>query len=1009
MTASEIRQAFFDFFKSKGHVIVPSAPIVIKNDPTLMFTNAGMNQFKSIFLGEEAAKYPRVADTQRCLRVSGKHNDLEEVGIDTYHHTMFEMLGNWSFGDYFKKEAIAWSWELLTEVYKLDKDRLYVTYFEGDEKEGLEKDLETYGLWKQYVDEDHILPGNKKDNFWEMGETGPCGPCSEIHYDNREDAERLKVKGETLVNADHDQVIEIWNDVFMQFNRLKDGSLQPLPAKHVDTGMGFERLVRSLQGKKSNYDTDVFQPLIQFISEKSGKKYNSAAKPGDADWNEAVAMRVLADHVRAISFAIADGQLPSNNKAGYVIRRILRRGVRYSYQYLGFKAPFINQLVPLLAEQFKGVFDELYNQRDFVQKVVLEEESSFLRTLEDGIQIFDSTLNNEIGSNFSSFFDNNPELKEALSNAYVRNKDLNAEIIKILKENPSLNDKLNSYPDMSKVLSVVSSLTDKLSSYPDLNKVLSAVSSVTDKINSDPGLKKVLLAVSSLTNDINSDPELKSAILNSSNLSKNVGIFKDLKFSGESAFKLQDTYGFPIDLTELMAKERGFEVDENEYNKALQAQKFRSRAATAIDTGDWVVLKDDDTVEFTGYDELETIAHVVKYRKVTAKGKEQYQIVLDKTPFYAESGGQVGDKGELVFADGDVVEVTDTKKENNLIVHFTDKLPDNPDDVLTAIVNAELRTSTENNHTATHLLHAALKQVLGSHVNQKGSLVNADYLRFDFSHFAKVTEDELAEIEAIVNEKVRENIALKEERSVVYAEAIKSGVTALFGEKYGEYVRVITFDDEFSKELCGGTHVKATGQIGFFKIIGESAVAAGVRRIEAITGIAAENYINGQSKLVHQLKELLKNPKDISKSVESLLEENNRLKKEIEKSIIEKSSGLKNELAQKAEAINGTNFIAQKVQLPNADAVKNLAYQLKDIVPNLFLVLAAEISEKPSLTVMIAESVVKDKGLNAGNIVRELAKEIKGGGGGQPFFATAGGSDVDGLDRALEKAKGYIA
>jgi alanyl-tRNA synthetase len=892
MTATEIRQAFLDFFASKGHTIVPSAPIVVKNDPTLMFTNAGMNQFKAIFLGDEAAKYARVADTQRCLRVSGKHNDLEEVGIDTYHHTMFEMLGNWSFGDYFKKEAIAWSWELLTEVYKIDKERLYVTVFEGDEKEGLPKDQEAYDYWKQYVPEDRILLGNKKDNFWEMGETGPCGPCSEIHYDSREDSERLKVKGASLVNADDPLVIEIWNNVFMQFNRLKDGSLQPLPAKHVDTGMGFERLVRVLQGKTSNYDTDVFQPLIQFIAEKSGKKYNSEAKPGDADWNTAVAMRVLADHIRAVSFAISDGQLPSNNKAGYVIRRILRRAVRYSYQYLDFKEPFLNQLVPLLAEQFKGVFDELYNQKDFVQKVVLEEEVSFLRTLEKGIELYQQ---------------------------------------------------------------------EKLQAYWQFGEQKS---------------------------DATQSPQL---------------------FSGEIAFKLQDTHGFPIDLTELMAREDGLVVDMEGFNRFLAEQKSRSRAATAIDTGDWIVLKDDDTVEFTGYDETETIAHIVKYRKVTAKGKEQYQIVLDKTPFYAESGGQVGDTGDLVFPDGEIIQVTDTKKENGLIVHFTDKLPKAVDDALTAIVNIEQRTSTENNHSATHLLHAALKQVLGTHVNQKGSLVNAGYLRFDFSHFAKVTDDEIAKIEAIVNEKIRENIYLKEERNVPYDLAISGGVTALFGEKYGDFVRVITFDEKFSKELCGGTHVKATGQIGFFKIVAESAVAAGVRRIEAITGIAAEIYIGEQSKLVQQLRELLKNPKDISKSVEGLLDENAKLKKEIEKSILEKSSGLKNDLAQKAETINGISFIAQRVQLPNADAIKSLAYQLKDIVPDLFAVLAADIDGKPFLTVMIAENVVKEKNLNAGAIIRDLAKEIKGGGGGQPFFATAGGSDVSGLDKALERAKALIS
>ncbi|MES2428177.1 MAG: alanine--tRNA ligase [Bacteroidota bacterium] len=887
MTANEIRQAFLDFFASKGHTIVPSAPIVVKNDPTLMFTNAGMNQFKDIFLGEAPAKSPRVADTQRCLRVSGKHNDLEEVGIDTYHHTMFEMLGNWSFGDYFKKEAIEWSWELLTEVYKIDKNRLYVTIFEGDEKEGLPKDQEAYNFWKKYVPEDHILLGNKKDNFWEMGETGPCGPCSEIHYDNRTDAERAKVSGATLVNADDPQVIEIWNNVFMQFNRLKSGELQPLPAQHVDTGMGFERLVRVIQGKQSNYDSDVFSPMIDFIAQKSGKKYNAAAVPGDADWNTAVAMRVLADHIRAVSFTIADGQLPSNNKAGYVIRRILRRAVRYSYQYLEFKEPFLNQLVPLLADQFKGVFDELYNQKDFVQKVVLEEEVSFLRTLAAGIQRFD-------------FF-----VKQV-----------------------QVSNKVDTWGH-------------------------------------------------------------------------------NYKFSGAIAFELQDTFGFPIDLTQLMAHENGLEVDMEDFEFALEKQKTRSRAASAVDTGDWVILKDEETV-FTGYDETETISHVTKYRKVTAKGKEQYQLVLDKTPFYAESGGQVGDTGELVFPDGEIVYVTDTKKENGLIVHYVDKLPEDIDDALTAIVDKERRNNIMNNHSATHLLHAAMKRVLGAHVNQKGSLVNSDYLRFDFSHFAKVTDEELSQIEAIVNEKVRENIALKEQRDVPYDIAITSGVTALFGEKYGDHVRVITFDETFSKELCGGTHVKATGAIGYFKITSESAVAAGVRRIEAITGIGAESFIIEQNKLIGQVKELLKNPKDITKSIESLLEENALLKKVALQAILEKSAGLKDKLAKTTEFINGVNFIAQKVELPNADAIKNLAYNLKDIVPNLYLVLTAIIDGKPNITVMIDDRLVKEKGLNAGNIIRELAKEIQGGGGGQPFFATAGGKDISGLDTVLVKAKDFI-
>ncbi len=890
MTAKEIRQAFLDFFAGKGHAIVPSAPIVVKNDPTLMFTNAGMNQFKDIFLGETSPKFPRVADTQRCLRVSGKHNDLEEVGVDTYHHTMFEMLGNWSFGDYFKKEAIAWSWELLTGVFGMDKSRLYVTIFEGDEKEGLARDQEAYDYWAQYIEPSHILNGNKKDNFWEMGETGPCGPCSEIHYDGRTDEQRAEVNGATLVNGDDPQVIEIWNNVFMQFNRLKDGSLQPLPARHVDTGMGFERLVRVLQGKTSNYDTDVFMPMIEFIAEKSGIAYGAEERTD-------IAMRVMADHIRAISFAIADGQLPSNNKAGYVIRRILRRAVRYAYQYLNFKEPFLNQLVPILAGQFEGVFEELWNQKDFVQKVVLEEEVSFLRTLERGLKLLEG----------------------------------------------------------------------------DLTRQTTGAHTVTGDDDYDD---------------------------------KNTPPFRKL-VEGSTAFELYDTFGFPIDLTVLIARERGYEVDLDEFNLRLQVQKTLSRAATAIDTGDWVTLRDDDTVEFTGYDETETVAHIIKYRKVTAKGREQYQLVLDKTPFYAESGGQVGDTGELIFPNGDIIPVTDTKKENGLIVHFTDTLPATVEDALTAIVDADKRTNTENNHSATHLLHAAMKQVLGSHVNQKGSLVNAGYLRFDFSHFAKVTEDELAQIETIVNQKVRENINLVEQRNVPYQEAISSGVTALFGEKYGDYVRVITFDETFSKELCGGTHVKATGQIGYFKIVAESAVAAGVRRIEAITGEAAENYINEQAKLVQQVKELLKNPKDISKSIESLLEENARLKKEVEKSVLEKAAGLKHELAKQAQQINGINFIAAKVELPSADAVKNLAYQLKDIVTDLFLVLAANFDGKPNLTVMIAENLVKEKGLNAGTIVRELAKEIQGGGGGQPFFATAGGKNAAGLDAALKKAKSF--
>jgi alanyl-tRNA synthetase len=898
MTAKEIRQAYLKFFESKQHQIVSSAPIVVKNDPTLMFTNAGMNQFKDIFLGEAPAKYPRVTDTQRCLRVSGKHNDLEEVGIDTYHHTMFEMLGNWSFGDYFKKEAIAWSWELLTEVYGIPKDKLYVSIFEGDEKEGLPRDTEAYELWKQFVPEDRIILGNKKDNFWEMGDMGPCGPCSEIHVDCRPDEERAAVSGKELVNADHPQVIEIWNNVFMQFNRLKDGSLQPLPAQHVDTGMGFERLVRVLQNKASNYDTDVFQPLIQFISQKAGIVYG-------ADEKTDIAMRVMADHIRAISFVIADGQLPANNKAGYVIRRILRRAVRYAYTFLDLKDPFMNQLVPVLAEQFKGVFDELSLQQDFVQKVVLEEEVSFLRTLATGIQRFESYTKKQAEFLMS---ENAIELEKPFEDAWVYS---------ILKD--------------------------------------------------------------------------------------------QMVISGEFAFELQDTYGFPIDLTELMAREKRWNVDMDEYHISLQKQKSRSRAATAVDTGDWITVHPDPETEFVGYDDLEIETKILKYRQVTAKGKEQFQIVLQKTPFYGESGGQVGDTGRLedhsrMF----FVEITDTKKENGVIVHYTDTLPEDIDGQFWAVVDEDKRAQTNNNHSATHLLHAALKSVLGEHVNQKGSLVNPEYLRFDFSHFAKITDTELASIEHMVNKKIRENILLKEQRQVPYAEALSSGVTALFGEKYGEVVRIITFDDNYSKELCGGTHVQATGQIGYFKILSESAVAAGVRRIEAITADAAEAFIVSQDQEINQLKALLKGNKDLAAAVTALIEENARLKKDAEKAVVERAGNLKHEIVHHMRTIEGINVIAVQVDLPNADAVKNLAFSLKDLVDNLFLVFTTLIDDKPGITVMLSENLVTERGLNASNIVRELAKDIQGGGGGQAFYATAGGKNKEGLPRVLEKVTALI-
>ncbi|WP_262250222.1 alanine--tRNA ligase [Parapedobacter soli] len=869
MTSREIRDAFLAFFKDKGHQIVPSAPVVIKNDPTLMFTNAGMNQFKDIFLGDAHASYPRVADTQRCLRVSGKHNDLEEVGIDTYHHTLFEMLGNWSFGDYFKKEAIAWSWELLTGVYNLDSDRLYVTVFEGDKGDGLPKDEEAYDFWKQVVPEDRILFGNKKDNFWEMGDTGPCGPSSEIHVDCRPDSERRKVDGKALVNADHPQVIEIWNLVFMQFNRQKDGSLKPLPAKHVDTGMGFERLVRVIQGKVSNYDTDVFQPIIGCIADRAGIRYGSSEKTD-------IAMRVMADHIRAVSFAIADGQLPSNNKAGYVIRRILRRGVRYAYTFLHFKEPFLHELIPLLAKQFEGVFDELIAQQDFVQKVVLEEEQSFLRTLVAGVHRFESYA----------------------------------------------------------------------AEYQTI--------------------------------------------------------------SGDFAFELYDTFGFPIDLTELLAREKGLSVDMFGFNRALDEQKNRSRAATAIDADDWVVLRSEEAIDFVGYDRLYCETEIVKYRKITAKGKDRYQLVLGITPFYAEGGGQVGDTGFLIAAGNhQTIAVVDTKRENGLIVHYTEELPSDLQGLFIAKVDVEKRRDTEANHSATHLLHAALKQVLGNHVNQKGSLVNADYLRFDFSHFAKMSEEELVQVERIVNTKIRENISLKEERDVPFQQAIDAGVTALFGEKYGDNVRVITFDREFSRELCGGTHVRATGQIGFFKITSEGAVAAGVRRIEAITGSEAERFVYEQSNTLNKLRGILNNPKDFVVALDRLLEENNSLKKEVEQALVEKAHQLKGELLAKSEDINGVKAIIARVDLPS-EAVKTLSYALKGSVDNLFLVLGAEVGGKPGLTVVVSEKLVKERGWNAATIVQELAKEISGGGGGQPFYATAGGKDASGLDRALAKAKAFL-
>lgn len=870
MNSNQIRQQFFDFFRSKGHEIVPSAPMVIKNDPTLMFTNAGMNQFKDIFLGNAPAKHKRVADSQKCLRVSGKHNDLEEVGVDTYHHTMFEMLGNWSFGDYFKKDAIAWAWELLTEVYKIDKDRIYVTVFEGSKDDNLEYDTDSYNYWKQLIAEDRIINGNKKDNFWEMGDTGPCGPCSEIHVDIRNEAERKKVDGKSLVNASHPHVIEIWNNVFMEFNRKADGSLEKLPAQHVDTGMGFERLCMVLQGKQSNYDSDIFQDIIGSISKRSGIEYKSS------DIKTDIAMRVIADHIRAISFAIADGQLPSNNKAGYVIRRILRRAVRYGYSFLNFKEPFLCDLVPVLVAKMGDTFTELKSQQDLISKVIREEENSFLKTLGNGILRFD-------------------EYRKTL---------------------------------------------------------------------------------------------------------------KGTNIDGKFAFELFDTFGFPIDLTELLARENKLEVDMKVFEENLQEQKSRSRAAAAVDTDDWVVLNEIPEEEFIGYDFLQTDVQVAKYRKVKSKGKEQFQLVFDKTPFYAESGGQVGDTGVLENGN-DKIFITDTKKENNLIIHFADKLPVKMEGSFKASVNTSKRLLTANNHSATHLLHAAMKKVLGKHVEQKGSLVNDEYLRFDFSHFAKVTDEEIEQIETIVNEKIRENIAV-EIKQMAIDEAKKTSAMALFGEKYGDIVRVVTMDKNFSIELCGGTHVKATGQIGMFKVTSESAIAAGVRRIEAVTAIKAEEFFKNKLKLLAEVNALLKNPADIVKSVQQLSEQNGELQKQVESLYREKAKSLKTELLAAATSHNGIKFISQKVNLDSGAAIKDLCFELKQ-EDNTFIVLGAEVSGKPQLFVAVSDNLVKDKKFHAGNIVKELAKEINGGGGGQPFFATAGGTESKGLDKALEAAKKFLA
>jgi alanyl-tRNA synthetase len=877
MKSQDIRKAYLNFFESKGHLIVPSAPIVLKDDPTLMFNNSGMAQFKEYFLGNGTPKSPRIADTQKCLRVSGKHNDLEDVGFDTYHHTMFEMLGNWSFGDYFKKEALAWAWEFLTEVLKLDKDRLYVSVFEGNPAENVPFDQEAFDIWKQYVSEDRIILGNKKDNFWEMGDQGPCGPCSEIHIDLRTDAERAAVSGRDLVNADHPQVVEIWNNVFMEFNRKADGSLEKLPAQHVDTGMGFERLCMAMQNVTSNYDTDVFTPLIAKVEEITGLKYTSnEVKNISEEQNKTnIAIRVIVDHVRAVAFAIADGQLPSNTGAGYVIRRILRRAIRYGFTFLGTKEPFINKLVEVLANQMGEFFPEIKSQQQLVTNVIREEEASFLRTLEQGLQLL-------------------------------------------------------------------------------------------DKVVAETSGKEV---------------------------------------SGAKAFELYDTFGFPIDLTALILREKGYDLDEAGFNVAMQEQKARSRAASEVSTEDWNVLIPGNVETFVGYDKTENEVKITRIRKVDSKKDGVlYQIVLDNTPFYPEGGGQVGDKGTLVSAN-ETIEIIDTKKENNLILHFAKQLPENLEASFVGKVNIDLRTSTSKNHSATHLMHLALRTILGTHVEQKGSLVNSNYLRFDFSHFSKVSDEELRQVEASVNQQIEAQLQLVEHRNIPIKEALDKGAMALFGEKYGDNVRMIEFGD--SKELCGGIHVKNTADIWHFKIVSEGAVAAGIRRIEAITGDAVKDFYTSQENTLAEIKEVLKNPQDVLKSVASLQDDNAKLKKQLEQLVKEKIEGLKNTLVADFQEINGIQFLAKQVDL-SMSSTKDLAQAIGTSKPNAFVFLASVEDDAPNIHCYISKELVAEKGLNAGNVIRELGKLIDGNGGGQPFFASGKGKNVNGIKEAIEKAVEFV-
>lgn len=879
MTSKQVRQTFIDFFISKAHYDAGSAPIVVKNDPTLMFNNAGMNQFKDIFLGNKTVEDKRAVNLQKCLRVSGKHNDLEEVGVDHYHHTMFEMMGNWSFGDYFKKEAIAWAWELITEIYKIPKEDIYVSIFEGDEKLGVALDEEAKQHWSKILPADRILAFDAKDNFWEMGDTGPCGPCSEIHVDLRSAEDKQKMPGADLVNADHPDVIEIWNLVFIQFNRKKDGSLAPLKEKHIDTGMGFERLVRILQQKNSNYDTDIFKPIIEAIEKGAGIKYKASESKQD------IAFRVIADHIRTITFTIADGQLPSNTGAGYVIRRVLRRAVRYAYSFLNVKEAFLGKLVAVLVAEFEGIYPELKQNEELIVKVITEEEQSFLRTLASGLKRFAAI---------------------------------------------------------------------------------------------EAGLK----------NDQNTQ--------------------NTQTIDGQAAFELFDTYGFPIDLTRLLASEKGFKIDEAGFKKALNEQKERARSASKIDASDWTVLNETkEPTTFTGYTSLEETVKILRYRLVETKKKKLYQVVLDKTPFYAESGGQVGDKGLLICGE-EKIGVIDTQKENDLILHFIEKLPSQIQEPILAKVDAKRRNSIIKNHTATHILQAALQQTLGTHIQQKGSMVGPDSFRFDFSHFSKMEEDQIQKTEQIINEKIRQNIEVLIETGVPIEEAKAKGAMALFGEKYDDLVRVVTIDPDFSIELCGGIHVKATGEIGYCKLTLETSVAAGVRRIEAITGQKAADYIITQDAELGNIKVQLKSSGGIAKAVEKLVLDNQQLKKEIDRLQMQQAGQMKDTLKSKFEHLDGINFAALKIEAGNADVVKKIAFDLKNEIDNMFLVLGANIKGKANLTIMIDEEVSKTKDWNAGQLIRDWSKHIQGGGGGQAHYATAGGKSVEGIEAALEAAKAFV-